>query len=286
FSFFLFATFPFDAVRQRLETEAGRAGYTLRVGSLGPAFFGVTASRLQLSPAAGGDAAEPLLVPSVTLRPSLFPPGASFHAKAFGGRVSGSVSAAGDALDVEFSGLDPAQGNIRGFTGVDLAGRIGGRARLSLPRATAPGSKAKAPDLSRADGIISLEGSGLSVNGGNVTMPLMGQPTPVDLPKVVLGNLQARITFVKGLGTLEVFQAKGSDLDISASGTLKLARKIDYSEPNVDVKIKADPEFVKRLGLLGSGLSLLPADRSDPGQKVAKITGYLGKPRFAPGARN
>ncbi len=272
----LFITFPFEAIQQRIETEAVRAGLSIKIGSLGPAFGlmpGVTASRVQLF-APGGEA---LLIPQVMIRLMLFPPGAHFQAKAFGGSIEGSVGQGSKAkIDVEFEGLDPSQGNLQAFSGVDLSGKLTGRVAMTLPVA----------DLSQADGEVTLDAAGLLVNGGTVKVPVGGTPMPVDLPRIDLGNLQARITFVRGLGTVESFKTSGGDLDLSATGTLKLARKVDYSEPNVDLKLKANPEMVKKLGLLGSGLSLLPPDGSDPSTRSAHLGGYLGKPRFTPGGRN
>jgi hypothetical protein len=63
------------------------------------------------------------------------------------------------------------------------------------------------------------------------------------------------------------------------------AKKPEYSEANIELKLKADPEFTKRLGLLGSGLTMLPADRQDPTFRAAKITGMLSRPNFAPWPR-
>ena len=50
----------------------------------------------------------------------------------------------------------------------------------------------------------------------------------------------------------------------------------------MDVKLKAEPEFVKRAGILGSALSFMPMDRSEPGFRSARLTGYLSGPKFLP----
>jgi hypothetical protein len=49
----------------------------------------------------------------------------------------------------------------------------------------------------------------------------------------------------------------------------------------VELRLKAEQAFVKRLGILGSGLSMLPADPKNPGFRVAHLTGFLGSPRLA-----
>ncbi|HME92465.1 MAG TPA: type II secretion system protein GspN, partial [Myxococcaceae bacterium] len=144
-------------------------------------------------------------------------------------------------------------------------------------------AKVQEPDLSQARGRLSLKLDHVLVNGGSLTLPLYGEMTPVDLPKIAIGDLEAKIKFEKGLGTIEKFQGKGDDVNLLAAGTLKLAKRIDYSEANVDIKLKAEPEFTKRLGMLGSGLAMLPADKDDPGFRLAKMTGFLGRPNFNPG---
>ena len=143
--------------------------------------------------------------------------------------------------------------------------------------------KVREPDLSQAKGTLSLNLNQLVVNGGTVKVPIYGEMTPLDLPKIAIGDVEAKINFQKGMGTIEKFQAKGADLDLIASGTLRLSKRLEYSEPNVDVKLKLDSDFTKRLGIVAAGLSTLPEDRENPGFRVAKLTGFLGKPNFNPG---
>jgi len=64
------------------------------------------------------------------------------------------------------------------------------------------------------------------------------------------------------------------------TGTLKLAKRIEYGEPNIELRLKTDPEFVKSLGVYGAGLAALAPDPKDPAWRVARISGYLGKPNF------
>jgi type II secretion system protein N len=113
----------------------------------------------------------------------------------------------------------------------------------------------------------------------------MGTPTKVDLPRIALGEVDLRLAVANGLGTLEALSAKSDDLEVRGGGTVKLAKSLPFSELAMDVKINAQPEFVKRLGILGSALSILPMDRAEPGFRSARLSGYLSSPRFLPGAR-
>jgi len=47
--------------------------------------------------------------------------------------------------------------------------------------------------------------------------------------------------------------------------------------------MKVEPDFTRRLGIIAAGLSTLPEDQQKPGYRMAKLTGFLGKPAFGPG---
>ena len=305
FVLFLFLTFPFDTLRARVATEAARQGYAVRIGSLRPGFFGVTARDVQLSKPEGGlspetfaaltgtdDSAlamlgpaalgEPLVLDSVSVRPSLFPLGVAFSADALGGTVKGAVGGLRDVtVRVEAKGLRVDQGNLPGFSGVDMEGSVGASLALVLPRGT---GKETEPDLSAANGDLALDSSALIIKGGKVAIPLSpgAPPIPMDLPRIALGELTGRVDFEKGLGTVRELRLKSEDLEVQGEGTLKLGKRLAYSEPAMDVRLKADPDFTKRLGLLGAGLTILPADKKDPAYRVGRLTGFLNRPNFQP----
>ncbi|QRK04642.1 type II secretion system protein GspN [Archangium violaceum] len=293
----LFLTFPYDTLRRRAVDAAADAGYALRIGSLRPGLRGLTATNVRLSKVPNGmtpelhgmlasntgmlpgpeEMGEPLNIDSVAVRPSLLPPGLAFHANLMNGSLSGNVGGLGDVkVAVKLSDLDPSAGNLKGFSGMDLAGKLNGSLDLTLPKTRGQ------PDLSQANGQLSLDTKGLLIQGGNITVPMYGQPTPMDLPRIALGDIDARIKIEKGLGTVEALQAKSEDLEVQGSGTVKLGQRLDVSQPDMDFKLRAEPEFVKRLGLLGAGLSILPADKTDPKFRVAHLGGFFNRPNFGP----
>lgn len=298
FVFFLYLTFPYDVIKQRAIAEAAAAGWTLTMGSLGPGFFGVTATDVRLSkatpdaaprppPAEGGApeaTSEPLLIPKVSARPSLFPLGVALSARVFGGKVSGAVGGLrGLSASLYLDGLDPSKGNFKAVTGMDLAGTINGSLSLSMPRADKPSPQTGDFDLGAANGSLSLDADKVQIKGGTLTIPIYGQPTPVDLPRIALGDITGRVKIDKGLATIEKLLAKGSDVELQAGGTVKLNRRPDYSELNLDLKIKTEQEFRQRLGMIASGLSILPPDKDNPDFRVARVTGPLGRPNMGPG---
>ncbi|MFL5355312.1 type II secretion system protein GspN [Archangium sp.] len=290
-------TFPYDSLRRRAVDAAADAGYALRIGSLRPGLRGLTATNVRISKVPNGmtpelqsmlasnaamlpgpeELGEPLNLDSVAVRPALLPLGVAFHANLLGGSVSGNVGGLSDVqVAVTLSNLDPSAGNLKAFSGVDLAGKLNGTLNLTLPKTRGQ------PDLSQANGQLALDTKELIIQGGNVMVPMYGTPTPMDLPRIALGNIDARIKIEKGLGTVETLQAKSDDLEIQGSGTVKLGQRLDVSQPDMDFKLRAEAEFVKRLGLIGAGLTILPTDKADPKFRVAHLGGFFNRPNFGP----
>jgi type II secretion system protein N len=304
-------TFPYGALRARIATEGLKAGYVVRIDTLRPGLIGLTAKNVRISQPpeplnadtraalVSGDPddakmfgpaelGEPLMVDSLFLRPTLFPPGVAFQAELMGGEVRGSYGGMKNtSLRVRLENLDPSKGNLKNFTGLDLEGRLSGSLALTMPPAAAgAGIKAGEPDLSQADGELALDGN-LQLKGSVAGTGMAGQGIiaaafPGGLPAIPLGDVQGLIRFEKGQGTVETFQTKSDQVEVRASGTVKLKQRLQYTEPAVDVKLRVEPELTKNLGPAGLGLSILPADKDDPRFRSARLSGSLGKLSFQP----
>ncbi len=294
----LLITFPYDAIRKRLVSEAAQAGLAVRIGSLRPGLFGITATQVRvsqppqplsaetlasLSRGEGGmlgaaELGEPLVLESVALRPALFPPGIAMRASVMGGTLSASVGLLGDTrVKATASGLKASGGNLPAFTGMEMEGELNAALALTLPKS---GAQA---DLSQASGELTVDARNLVIQSGKVAIPMGGgSAVPMDLPRIDLGALNGRIQFDKGLGTVESLRLKSNDLEALATGTLKLGKRLEYSEPGMDVNIKLDPEFQKRLGLMGASVTILPPDKKDPSFRAARLAGFLNRPTFLP----
>lgn len=298
-------TFPYGALRARIATEGLKAGYVVRIDTLRPGLIGLTARNVRISlppeplnpdtraALVSGDPdeakmfgpaelGEPLVVDSLFLRPTLFPPGVAFTADVMGGEVKGSYGGLkGASLRVRLDSLDPTKGNLKGFSGLDLEGRLSGSLALSMPPAVAgAGLKAGEPDLSQADGELALDGN-LQLKGGQA-QGIIAAAFPGGLPAVPLGDVQGLIRFEKGQGTVETFRTRSDLVEVQATGTVRLKQRLQYTEPTVDVKLRVEPELVKSLGPAGLGLSILPADKDDPRFRAAQLSGSLGKLAFKP----
>jgi type II secretion system protein N len=277
-------TFPYDALKERARVEADNAGYVLRLGSVGPGFFSLRATDVAVSKRSLAEPPpEALAVDSVSLGPSLWPPGAKATVRLLGGTLVASVSGLSAVqVRVDAEGLDLSKGNLKAFSGLDLAGTAEAHLDLSVPRVAVANAPAE-PDLAQASGSFTLDLKGVTVNGGTLalTIPQYGNdPTPFDLPRIAFGDVSARVKVDKGAATVEEFKARSADLEASVAGSLKLGKRLEYSEANLEVRLKPEVEFQKRLGLIGSALSMIPPDPKDPTWRVGHLTGLVGRPQF------
>lgn len=293
-------TFNYDLFGERLKQEADNNGWYLTFNSVGPGFFSVKAKGLKITKklAPGQESApEPLVIDSISVRPTLLPPGVKVSGDAFDGSFGFAVNgfallkmamagpgAKKDALgnanvNVEIDDIDLSSPSIKGYSGLQLAGRVSGAAALEMPVA----GDGTGADLSQASGTVHLDTKAVALNGGtlSLTLPMYGpEPTPMDMPKVVLGDVTGKVKVDKGLGTVEEFKGKSTDVELAVSGTIKLAKRMEYAEPNLEIRFKTDPEFVKRLGPIGMGLSIVPTDPKDANWRMGRLTGNFGRPRF------
>ncbi|NNC17114.1 type II secretion system protein GspN [Corallococcus exiguus] len=297
----LLLTFPYDAVRSRLVTEAAAHGLAVRIDSLRPGLSGVTATNVRLSKPptplgsesvaalargeSGGlgpdELGQPLIFDSVALRPSLFPVGVVVKMKGMGGTVNIHVGGmSSTSLNVDVDGVQAGGGNLPAYTGVDMEGTL--NAKLAL---TAPGTliRGQPVDWSQASGTVALDTQGLTIKGGKAAIPMGGGPAmPMELPRVVLGELKGDLQFDKGMGTVRDLNLKSEDLEGSGTGTLKLGRRLEYSELGLDVRLKFEQAFQQRLGPLALAVNMLPQDRDNPGWRGGRLTGMVSSPRFGP----
>lgn len=280
-----FLTFPWEALKDRVRLEADAAGYFVRLGSLGPGLLSVRASDVQVSRKSDAEPPpEPLKLDSVSLGPALFPPGLKLTVKGLDGTVTAAVGTLGSTrVSMDVDGLDLSKGNLKGFSGIDFVGTVDAHLDLAIPKGAAQGNAPAEPDLSLASGTFSLDTRGVTINGGSITMviPQFGaDPTPLDLPKVVVGDLGAKVKIEKGLATVEEWKSRSPDVELAVGGTVKLGKRLEYSEAGLEVRFKPDPGFQGRLGLIGSAFSMVGPDPKDPAWRLGRLTGFLGRPQF------
>lgn len=261
FVVFLHLTFPYAPLRRRLIQEASLQGVELSIGNLGPAFFGISARDVRLG------IPTYLSIPRLVLRPALIPLGVGFDAEVLGGRARGAIGSRDNpSIQLDLSHLKLSASQLKSLGGIDLEGDVTTHLDLRLPKASPP----------KAEGDLVVDIKGLTLRDSTLKNSFLGLPDGIDLPRTELGSIKATFKIVKGTVTLDNGVGKGNDLDLWVRGTLKLAQSLPYSEMNIDLKVKANPDYVKRLGPLGMGLSILPADKELPDFRLLQLGGFLG----------
>jgi type II secretion system protein N len=287
FLLFAYLTFPWDAVRQRLEQDLSTdlsspaSPAQVVIGGVHSSWFtGVVLDRVMLSrpdPVTGAPRAA--LLPELRLRFSLWSllrgqRSVSFSAKAMGGQVTGqlfdskqlsSVTVAGTGLQlVDAKDLLGFFGIASGldFGAVDLAGATTLKGDLSF----------KPKDLMSVKGHLDVEVDHAMVKGGTVA--------EIDLPQVDLGKIELKAHAQEGRLDIDRFHIDSPDVTVESDAIfLTLNQNVAYSIPHGKIRVHVGEELEKRIPYLGMGLAALKQPDRD-GFYSLPLGGTLRNPRI------
>jgi type II secretion system protein N len=288
FVVFFHLTLPFDAIKVAAIEAARTQGYALSMVSLGPSLgFGVTAKGVSLatikpdSAKPDSDKADPntpsgLYVDALTAKPSLFPLGVGVSATAFGGELSGKLG--GIILTPEkgtpsgglpfskldgltFKNLELTRAGLKSLVGLDIQGTISGEADLT-----------KLNDLPKAGGTFKLSGKDLVLVGGTINY--------IDLPKIQLGVLDAKLKVDTGKASIDKLSLGGGDVEANGEGDITLNNRFNASQTKVKIEFKPNEEWLKKKDNSFIQMGLSAAGRPDSkGFYTVNLDGMLGNLR-------
>lgn len=271
FTFSLYLTFPSDAVRDRIVQAARQQGMQVRMESVNLALplgltFNETYWILREPDAKAEKSAIALHVSRLTVRPSLLglitgKKAVSFDGRLWGGSLSGKAAASeeGNTIDARLRGLDLGQ-SLLGAVGLQVEGTID-ELRLS-----ATGSQ-----LADMEGELTLNGSALQINGGEVNH--------FSLPKIALGDLEGQIHISAGRAEIDVFEANGEDLTARVEGSLRFADRFALSTLQTRLRFKPSEAWWEQNEMLRAGAAMA-LRKDDEGFHSIQLYGQLGRPRF------
>jgi type II secretion system protein N len=251
FCFFMFAylTFPYDRLRDiiidRFSSAPDEAGTktAIKIEELSPHWFtgvqleGVTVTRTE-------DAtSEPtvIAIDEVTLRaaPLAYLFGnieVSFGAEAGEGSLDGTYESdmEGKAKHVvaELDGLDLGKMGVGSFIGMPLAGVATGTVDLNLPE-----------EIATSAGDIDIEIAGLTLGDGKNKMKIPGMAGGLTLDPIDAGTLKMKMALKEGIVAIETFEAKGKDLTLDGSGSLRLASPFDRTRTDLTIGFKVEESY-------------------------------------------
>jgi type II secretion system protein N len=294
---FFFFTFPYDRLKERLvhdfnARQTGPDPLHLEVDSISSYWLsGVEADGMRLisnpppDPTTGKPAKPKVTtVERAHARISLFSlllgrRVISFGAKAFGGSLDGSVadSDAERVLDLEMDGLDLGQTPmLAGLLGLPVTGKLSGTANLITPEA----------HLSKAEGKVSMKLAGLTVGDGKAKIRDI-----IALPKLDAGELSLEAEVKSGQVNVTELAANGPDLQLSASGTIRLRDQPDQSLLSLNAEFKFTDHYTNKDDMTRALFGASGAFDLDAKNRRAKradgfyswrVSGSLNSPVFFP----
>jgi type II secretion system protein N len=298
FCFFMFAylTFPYDRLRDIIidrfssAPDASGAKTTVKIDELSPHWFtgvqleGVTVTR------AADATSEPtvIAIDEVTLRVSplayLFDNyEVSFGAAAGDGSLDGTyesdVEGKSKHVVAELDALDLGQMGVGSFLGMPLAGVATGTVDVNLPE-----------EIATSAGEIDLEIAGLVLGDGKNKMKIPGMAGGLTLDPIDAGTLKMRMSVKEGVAAIETFEAKGKDLTLDGSGSLRLATPFDRSRADLTIGFKIEDAYKNKsekskiaLELMSGNPVMRSATGSD-GMTRLQLSGVVSMLRPRPAA--
>ncbi len=300
FLLFVYWTFPYDRVRDRVVSEfeksqrvpPGGPRQVLSIGKLEPSWFtGIVLKDVTLTsyPADPNKAPSKLVADEIRARVSLgslltSAKDLTFSAKALGGTIEGSVTHklsqnqtpsapvpgkkdAGPKYDrtvkLELDGISLAElGPLRDAIGTAVGGTLKGSIDVTYGETR----------IDKANGAVSFELENFWVSDGKTPFKIPALKAvfgseDITLPQINVGNVPVAVTVKNGVATLEKMEGKGKDLELSVDGRIVLRESVPESDLGVNLKFKFNDSYKKK-GESTAGL-LLVLD-SEPKLRASK----------------
>jgi type II secretion system protein N len=303
---FLYLTFPYDRLKDRLVAEfnsrqpAG-AGTRLEIAELdGYWLSGVEAEGVKLvsppRPAAAGEEEDKKKKPEpkvvtidhVHVRVSLLrllfgTTHVSFGGDAFGGKLGGftSDSRGSRLLEVELDQVGVGELPLLGdIVGLPMTGALSGTIDLTLPE----------QKLSQAEGVIQLTATDVTIGDGKAKIR-----DTISLPKLDAGELTFDAAASKGQLDVQKLSVKGKDFELQADGKIRLRDPFETSLLELNLRFSFTDAYKNRndmtRGLFGPAPGVPGLFDMDPKTQRAKrpdgfyafrVTGPIGSPETHP----
>ncbi len=272
-------TFPSEAVKERLILEAGARGWQIDVDDVSAGgLLGIHASGVKLESHSGLGVPIDEVTASLRILPLLVGRrSVSFDARIYDGRVGGRADLSGpqQRLVVAVDGVDLGLAlPLRKASGVDLLGRIAGKADLTLPQ----------DPNGRPTGRVDLRVVDAGIAGGQ--LPIPGMTGGLTLPRIGLGEVTAALKLADGKATFERLDAKGGDADVQTEGLYFLVQpRMEFAPIFGKAKVKVAEAFWAKSGTQGfkslADMALATA-RGRDGAWNFSVMGSVGHPRMQP----
>jgi type II secretion system protein N len=280
FVLFAYWTFPYERVRDLLEAKAssnapGAAETKLSIAELGPHWLtGVALSGITLEKRAPeDDAPSKVSVDELTLHASPFRLlfggyNVSFGAEIGDGEISGSYAQSeGEPMeiDAELDAVDLERLGAGGYLGIPIAGAASGVIDLAL-----------AQQAAGTQGDVELRIENLRLGDGKSKVKVPGMAGGLTIDAIDAGALELKLAVRDGVATIERMEAKGKDLELSGSGSIRIASPFAQSRADITLAVKISDGYRER----GSERTKAALDLMKESPVIKRATGPDGMMRF------
>jgi type II secretion system protein N len=294
FVLFAYWTFPYERVRDLLEAQvsssagSGQAQTRLSIGELGPHWLsGVTMSAIALEKGEPrpDEPASRIAIDALTLHASplallLGELDLSFGAEIGDGEIDGNYEKSDGEpmqIDAELEAVDLERLGAGSYLGVPLAGAVTGAIDLAL-----------AEQAAATQGSVTLRIADLRIGDGKSKVKVPGMAGGLTIDPIDAGALELELAVRDGVATIERMEAKGKDVELSGSGSIRIASQLAQSRADVTLAVKFSDKYKQSSDRTKSAFELLGQNpvvkraTSADGMMRFKLTGSLSNLRSAP----
>jgi type II secretion system protein N len=291
-------TFPYDRARDllvrraaALPPPAGKEPVKLTIAEIGPHWLtGVALQGVQYEQKSTVASEPPLKLAAdeLTVRLSLLSllPGDSMAIELGAEVGDGSIEGEYElfqrqprAIEAELDEVDLDKLGLGSYLGVPLKGKASGT--ISMGPIDTPNTM---------QGDIELHIDGLKLGDGKSKIKLPGMPGGLTLDTLNAGDLDLKVAIRDGVGSIEKLESKGKDMQLTGSGSVRMAKQLGQSRVDLAMGVKVEEgytsksERMKAAFDLMSNSPLLKRAMTPDGTIRFRLTGPLTTMRAAPGA--
>jgi type II secretion system protein N len=276
FVFFLYASFPYDVLKDRVVGSLGR-GYDISVEELSPYWFtGIDVKGLVVRNPQSEGGQELISVRRLKGRASIFSlifgkPKISFDMELARGEISGTVHQTDEELDLDLE-LDDVDlkdvSIITSKTGMRVTSRIDGTVVLKMDRR----------NFTRSEGRIRLDMGDMKIAATEAKLGEMTLP----LPEIVLSKRRGSsldVELGKGVINFKTFKLADGDLQLDLTGKMFLSNNVSNYRFNLQGSFKAADKLSQALPFL----FVVEKQKKEDGSFPLSITGRLARPAIKVG---
>jgi type II secretion system protein N len=101
-------------------------------------------------------------------------------------------------------------------------------------------------EIGASNGNVEMKIEKMALGDGKSQVKMPGMAGGLTLEKIDAGTLDMKVTIKEGVAAFEKLDAKGKDLELSGSGSLRLASPFDRSRADITIAYKFDDGYKNR----------------------------------------